>query len=244
MLKNRLQNLSNREVLGILIAVALASSGLSFVVNIVNNVDTSPAWLVSWLQNFSTEMFGAFLTFILLELVVGGRQQREAESKAERLQRDADLKAEQQLKQRLIIQMRSKDNGIALHGLEELREHGWLKDGSLQGVHLRDANLQGANLLGANLQGAYLRMANLQGAELFSSNLQGADLLGAKLQGAKLWGAKLQGAKLSGLNSNRFGRELMFAEFDEKTILPDNSHWTLDTDMTKFTQSDNEAGSA
>jgi BTB/POZ domain-containing protein KCTD9 len=277
---NRLLNLSNRAVLGILIAVALASSGLSLIINIVNNVDTSPAWLVSWLQNFSTEMFGAFLTYILLELVVGGRQQREAE-----------LKAEGQHKQRLIIQMGSQDNGIALQGLKELKAHGWVKVGSLQGADLRRANLQGANLREANLQDANLFNSNLEGANLseanvqdanlwnvnlhkanlreanlhkanlwqanldranlrgtnlqdsnlWSVNLQGADLTLAKLQGADLGWAKLQGANLK--YANLQGADLRFAKFDEATILPDETHWTPDTDMTKFTQPDNEAGS-
>jgi hypothetical protein len=147
---NRLSNLSNRAVLGILLAIALASSGLSLVVNIVNNVDTSPAWWVSWLQNFSTEMFGAFLTFVLLTLVVGSRQEKE----------------------RLIRQMRSKVNEEAVRAVEELRAHGWLTDGALQRADLRDTNLQGANLMYANLRGAILARASLQETNLLSANLQ------------------------------------------------------------------------
>ena len=96
---NRLSNLSNRVVLGILLGVALASGGASLVVNIIYNVDTSPAWWVGWLQNFSTEMFGAFLTFVLLTLVLGNRQEKE----------------------RLIRQMGSRVNEEAIRAVEELR---------------------------------------------------------------------------------------------------------------------------
>jgi uncharacterized protein YjbI with pentapeptide repeats len=260
MLKNRLMNLSNREVLGILLFLFVGGSLWSLAINLTSNHANFADWGESWLQNFSTEMFGAFLTFILLELVVGSRQQREAESKAQ-----------QQLKQRLIIQMASKDNGIALQGLAELREHGWLLDGSLRGAHLREANLQGARLWDANLQAADLWHANLEGASLgqaklqetylLGANLQNAILLGANLQGAYLRGAVLHGAYLRGADvqgadlrlaklqgadltlSNLQGANLGGVEFDEDTILPDETHWTPETDMTRFTQPDNAAGS-
>jgi hypothetical protein len=210
MLRNRLLNLSNREVLGILLFLFVGGSLWSLGINLTSNHANFADWGESWLQNFSTEMFGAFLTFILLELVVGGRQQREAESKAE-----------YRLRRRLIIQMRSKDNAIALQGLEELLVHGWLADGSLQEADLRFANLQGADLRFANLQWADLRFANLQGANLHSASLRGTNLLSANLQGT----------------------DLTLVKFDETTILPDESHWTPDTDMYRFTQPNNEAGS-
>jgi uncharacterized protein YjbI with pentapeptide repeats len=265
--KNRLLNLSNREVLGILLFLFVGGSLWSLGINLTSDHANFADWGESWLQNFSTEMFGAFLTFILLELVVGSRQQREAE-----------LKAEQQLKQRLIIQMRSQDNAIALQALDELDAHGWLEDGSLQGAHLWGANLQGAGLLQANLQGASLGGANLQGANLVGANLQGARLSGANLQGADLkyanlqraqlweaklqrshlWIANLQGANLVGANlqgaelyqvnlqqavlvrANLQGAKLQSAVFDEDTLLPDGTRWTPDTDMTQFTQPDKE----
>jgi uncharacterized protein YjbI with pentapeptide repeats len=108
----------------------------------------------------------------------------------------------------------------------------------LQGACLVEANLQEADLHEANLRGADLFEANLQEANLKGANLQGADLLGANLRGADLFKANLQGAKLEG------SEWLVRAEFDENTILPDGSHWTPETDMTRFTQPDNEAGSA
>lgn len=229
---NRLSNLSNRAVLGILIAVALGSSGLSLVVNILNNVDTSPAWWVSWLQNFSTEMFGAFLTFILIELVVGGREKRREEERA-----TADLKA------RLIRQMRSKIYQEAIRAAEELREHGWLTDGSLHGMHLGDLNLHKADLSGANLKDAYLGDSNLQEAFLGGSNLQNTRLFYANLQNADLQFANLGGATLAGVNlkgaslryANLQGSNLTSVHLDENTTLPNESVWTPDTDLHRFT---------
>jgi hypothetical protein len=238
----RLSNLSNRAVLGILLAVALASSGLSLVVNIVNNVDTSPAWWVSWLQNFSTEMFGAFLTFVLIELIVGGREKR----------RDTE-RATAELKERLIRQMGSRVNEEATRAVEELEAHGWLHDGSLQSVGLLLANLQGVRMWAAELKWAYLRNANLQEADLAGANLQQADLVFTNLLGANLRVVNLQQARISEpnlqkaclINTNLKGTglegsdlqeaEIENAQFDENTILPDYSNWTPNTDMHRFT---------
>jgi uncharacterized protein YjbI with pentapeptide repeats len=128
----------------------------------------------------------------------------------------------------------------------------YLSAAYLQGANFMEAKLQGADLPGANLQGAFLEGAKLQGANLWSANLRDADLIGANLQGAFLEGAKLQGADLIGANlhgaklsgPNLFGTGLMFAKFDETTRLPDGTYWTPDTDMTRFTQPENQAGSS
>jgi len=150
--------------------------------------------------NLGSEMAGAVVTYALLELFIGRKERREAEGK-ELAAKKADL----------IAQMGSQVQDVAIAAAEELRRHGWLTNGSLQGTLLYRANLQDANLLfGANLQGAHLYQANLQGANLrvaklqgailAKANLQGANLRGAKLQGAILAEAKLQGADLFGAN--------------------------------------------
>jgi len=250
---NRLSNLSNRAVLFILISVAIASSGLSLVVNILNNVDTSPAWWVSWLQNFSTEMFGAFLTFILLELIVSGREKRREEEREG-----------QALKERLIREIKRGNNAQIRAAIEELNALGYLNNESLkrayvfegrdlQGVNFRHADLHGlsfagsemqkANLEYANLNSAYMEYVNLQGANLRSVKLRRADLEyaniththlnDADLQGALLRAAKLQGTIL--MEANLQNAILEDAEFDQHTILPDRSLWVPDTDMSRFT---------
>jgi uncharacterized protein YjbI with pentapeptide repeats len=112
---------------------------------------------------------------------------------------------------------------------------------NLRGANLRFAKLQEANLTRADLRGAYLREANLQSADLCQAKLQGANLSRTNLQEAELIEARLQGADLG--EANLQGAYLLNAEFDENTILPDKSHWTPATDMTRFTQPDNEAGS-
>ncbi|MBZ0300821.1 MAG: pentapeptide repeat-containing protein [Anaerolineae bacterium] len=224
----RLTNLSNRAVLLILFILFAGGSLWSLVINLTSPNANFAEWGESWLQNFSTEMFGAFLTFMLLTLVLGTRQEKE----------------------RLIRQLRSQVNEAALQAAEELAARGWLADGSLKGANLRRANLQGAGLEYANLQGASLRGTNLQGTNLTWANLQGASLKRANLQGANLTWANLQGASL--WDANLQGASLGAASFDEKTILPDRKLARLDhnnnpiytpesyyqpsvTDMTRYT---------
>jgi uncharacterized protein YjbI with pentapeptide repeats len=181
--------------------------------------------------NLATELIGAVATFILINQIVGGGEEKE----------------------RLIAQLGSVVNEEAIRAVEELRRHGWLRDGSLQGAPLEDANLQGAGLYHANLQGAHLwranlqgvhlnwanlqeaelNFANLQGVHLGAANLQGARLTSANLQRARLWKANLQGAELA--EANLQGASLVDNKVDENTVLPDGTHWTHDTDMDRFT---------
>jgi hypothetical protein len=168
-----------------------------------------------------------------------------------------------QLQEQLVRDASSTINDVAKNAVHQLRKRGWLlgdnglligadlRWAKLQGANLRWAKLQGANLWGAKLQAADLSNANLQGAELGEANLQGAKFIRANLQRANLSEANLQGidltvAKLQEVNlsqANLQGAALQFTRFDENTLLPDISHWTPETDMTQFTQPDNEAGS-
>ena len=65
----------------------------------------------------------------------------------------AKQREERTLKKRLIQQLGSSFNIIALTALEELWSRGWLQDGSLRGVDLSRADLRGADLGKANLTG-------------------------------------------------------------------------------------------
>lgn len=123
-----------------------------------------------------------------------------------------------------------------------------LRQAKFQGAFLMNTNLQGANLRNAIFQDAVLQEANLQGANLERARFQGAFLVNANLQDANLERADLQGANLR--NANLQGADLEYAIFDENTVLPDaelmrdtsgnfiftdESYWTPDTDMTRYT---------
>ena len=105
-----------------------------------------------------------------------------------------------------------------------------LSDADLGGADLYFANLEGANLNGANLIGAKFTRAKLINANLTDTQMNGADLVDADLTGADLEGANLRKAKLGGTNLT--GANLIGA------TMPDNTKWTPDTDMTKWTKPD------
>jgi hypothetical protein len=114
---------------------------------------------------------------------------------------------------RLIYDMGSLDNSEARHAVERLRAQGWLTNRTL-----KDEVFIRANLRDAGLQAAYLR-----GASFENATLTGADLTGANLLGTIFTGADLSHAQLAG------------AFYDEKTVLPDGTFWTPDTDLARFT---------
>jgi hypothetical protein len=247
----RITNLKN-VVLLVLLGIALTTSLISLILNVVNGVETTAAWWVAWLQNMSTEMLGALLTFVLIERIVGGRDKQQQEK--EEVQRE---------KARLIRQLGSRINSEAIRASEELRGHQWLEDGSLknqsllyanlENVVLSQANLQDVNLFFSNLKGAYLDYANLQGASLIEadlsnallpevnlqdSKLNNADFRSAymesvNLQNSRLWKTNLKAAFLA--NAEMQGAEIDNSLFDERTTLPDGSNWTPDADLSRFT---------
>ena len=98
----------------------------------------------------------------------------------------AERRQEAERKNILVSQLGSQYRDVTELAVIELKNRGWLYDGSLGGANLWVANLSGASLRGANLSGA-----NLGGA-----NLSGAYLGGADLSGANLWRANLSGANL------------------------------------------------
>lgn len=214
-------------VLTILISLAL----VSFIWSIIQTSDWAGAAL-----NFSTEMAGAVVTYLLLEIVLGSKQR----------------------KQHLIAQMGSSVNEIAIVAVEELRRNRWLFDGSLKnaviglgelsglagaanlrganlksammnGVYLFVANLEGANLTDAKLVNANLNGANLKDANFYDASLDGAEFVDADLQGASLsraylGGAELHGAKLQGAMLDCYGLDkanLEAAQYDSQTIWPE-----------------------
>jgi hypothetical protein len=127
--------------------------------------------------NISTECISIAMTVILIDWLYERRdRQRE--------------------KERLVREMRNRDNALAIHAVEELRANEWLEDRLLAGKHLWDANLEGANLVGVKMYRVYLNRANLQGANLDKADLEAARLEKANLRGAHLDWASLERADL------------------------------------------------
>jgi uncharacterized protein YjbI with pentapeptide repeats len=92
----------------------------------------------------------------------------------------------------LLSHLRTTGNREALKAVDQLRDKGWLTDGSMQGVAMCRVPLQGANLEDANLCCAGLHQANLVGVNLSRAKLQGAKLSLCNLHGANLKDAELE----------------------------------------------------
>lgn len=172
------RDINNLTVSLILLALFSACLIGSYVIQPTRPTPNSTQWFEGLLSNFAAEMFGAFVTFILLYILVEQRDKR------------------QELKAQLIRKMGSKDNATTHQAVEELRSHDWFEDGSLRGANFNYANLQGVDLNNANLQKASLHTANLQWAYLVEANLRGSVLTAADLRLASLNKAELQGADL------------------------------------------------
>ena len=198
--------------------------------------------------NLSSELVGIAVTVLLIDTL---SRRREAH-----LSRLNEL-------ERLSRQLGSGVNEVAARAAEELRDEGWLTDGSLQETDLRVANLEHAKLWDADLQGVNLQWARLNHANLERANLVGANLMQANLQAAKLDGADLRqanlieaklhrvncdgtrlnhadltGAHLEGArleNADLSDATLTNAVFDETTTTPDGKRWSADVDMACFT---------
>jgi hypothetical protein len=214
--------LTDGRVMGILFGLFMLAVGISIGAHFDAEQEwLGSAWWDSFAQNAGTEMLGAFLTYFLIETLVGRRR---------RLEEKSEATAEH--KRRLIRLMGSQTNEEAVRAVEELSALDWPFDGSLQGADLYQANLERADLSMVYLREANLSYANLQQADLSFTTLQEADVRYANLRGATLRSVNLKEAKLSGANLQ--DAILDEAIFDTNTALPDGSKWTLDTDLTRF----------
>lgn len=116
---------------------------------------------IDYLMSLFTNVLSIFVTVFVLDELAQKREER---------QKDYELK------ERLILQMGSPNNSLAIEATRILRQKQWLTDGSISG-----AILIGANLMEADLMEATLKECILTGANLNNANLEGADLTKADL---------------------------------------------------------------
>lgn len=203
----------NIITIGILIVFALMMSIVSVAFNTGGFTST---WASGFLQNFATELLGAALTFVFIDLIV-------------------KLRVE---KQRLIRELRSNWPEVARRAAEEIYEEDYHTDGTLRNqqltrAYLSEADFEDADLMGARLQRADMRRINLRYANLRNTQLIRADLKNADLQFANFANANLRGVRLEGALMQ--GAKLQGAEFSENTMLPDGTYWSEGTDISRFT---------
>jgi uncharacterized protein YjbI with pentapeptide repeats len=125
-----------------------------------------------------------------------------------------EKREQRRLRWQLIHELGSRNNDIADRAAYELRERGWLMDGSLENSDLHNADLSNIKLANANLS-----HANLHGAKLVNAELQNANLSETDLGGATLTGANLQNADLrrSNITAEQLAQTYSYAD----ALLPD-----------------------
>jgi hypothetical protein len=99
-------------------------------------------------------------------------------------------------KEKLIRELSSKDNGIAIRALVDLEARGWLRDGTLVNAILIEANLIGISLSKANLAHVSLERAILKDASLSNTDLRNANLIDVNMQNGFLQEIDLENANL------------------------------------------------
>lgn len=87
--------------------------------------------------------------------------------------------------EKLLREMHSRYNPVALQAIEELRVMGYLESGVLRGRDFRGSSWQEANLYRADLRGADLKNADLENADLYEANLEGATVSADQLRMCK-----------------------------------------------------------
>lgn len=255
-LRRLLDNITERGILtalGVLIGACFAAT---FTLHMLSGAGTNTEKLGEWVDtttaNLMTEMCGAFVTFVLIDVALRRRLERESIAREDR-----------ERQKQLIRQLRSSDHALAMLALDELRDTKAVYDGSLKDAFLVQANWEGATFHRADLTGAFLGQVNLKGGyilecdlhlanisnanledtRLFNCLLRGADLTFTNLEGAivqncDLSSADLRHANLQGTNlegTRLTDADLSGIELDEHTVLPDKSHWSKECDLARFT---------
>ena len=126
--------------------------------------------------NISTELISIAITILLINYLY-------------------EVKEKLALKTRLIRELGSEDKGFTARALKEIKEFGWLTDGSLESCDLSLANLSGLDLSNAKLKGAIISKANLKGAILMNADLTNVDFSETDLANSILTGSTLSKTK-------------------------------------------------
>ncbi|MEO1297364.1 MAG: pentapeptide repeat-containing protein [Cyanobacteria bacterium J06636_16] len=226
----------NLRSLGLRIALSLAIVGTlsgcwSFF---ISSSDSPLQWWVDWLQDVGTEMLGAAVTILLVELVIYQKRDEASRLDQERMRRRNHFAM--QLKQARPTDRRQKI--LDRMKQQNLLAGAWLYEVDLRTADLQDCNLTETDFFEANLAAALLKKANLADANLRRANLQDADLTAADLSGADFFEANLRGADLS--EAVLQDANLSSARFSKETRMPNGELWQPSIDLSEFIQSDSE----
>ena len=205
-------------------SVVHSSEAVGFIFNVFND----------FYANVSSELISIVITVLVLDRL------------NERRQNAQELR-------RLTALMNSDENMITKIAVAELRARGWLENNSLKGSHFHEANLKKARLesvvmercsfFRSNMEGAILSksnfnqshftLTNLRRASMSDTNFQDSSLANADLAFSTIVGCNLRKTNLAGVNLKN--AVLLDCQFDEGTILPDETYWTPNANMKWYT---------
>lgn len=191
------------------VAIGILLTGFAiFILGYLNQHPEGLNWRAltsDFYANLSTELLSIAITVLVIDSL-----NTYHESRAE--------------KRRLIIEMGSSDNGIALRAIKIMRkEYSYVTDGSLNRKDFSGSNLRGAELYSASLQGSHFHYADLAGVELYNANLKWAIFWRTNLEHAILTDADLSNAifTYANLKNAKVTREQLKASYSLRgTILP------------------------
>ena len=223
------EDIKDWQVLSILLIFALWTSFTSTRFIGAEGASNFNGWWEGFWQNFSTELYGALLTFVLIETILG--RQRRMQEKKEQMRVTYSvldhhysmyqLHEQQERREHLENQLTSRIEGLPADAIRLLKNHDqknpddepWWQDwmvvealadgGNLGLAHLPETILDGADLRSSRLQSSDLSATSLLGANLSGAYLQNADLTFALLDNAQMLGTHLDSAFLSFCPSQR-----------------------------------------
>jgi uncharacterized protein YjbI with pentapeptide repeats len=191
--------------IGVFILSWLAHQGILPFLSTVN------VWLDGLFQNSGTEFFGALLTFLLIEIMVGGRDRRreqqtvqgflnEQEANFQEFLRKQQEQLDEQERRALVDQLSSRVPGFAAEAVRLLKHRGWYDEMDLFTALQNEGNFAMADLRGLRPPGNRLGLQMIEGVrlDLRGARLEKADLREAQLEGSTLSEAHLEGTDLSG----------------------------------------------
>jgi hypothetical protein len=206
---------STQLILLILILMGALPSLVSLIIFLTGKDPIPVTWWVGWLQNFGTEMIGAVVTFVLLELIIAAGQRRREEQTQREQARTTRLleyrQADSPIERRRILDRLNTDDLLSGTDLSDLHiepmtlDQANFSDADLSRAHLSNCQLAYADFSRATLAQAILASVNLRSANLSYANIgriygMDSDFSSADMRHTNLWGANLRLAQLQGVN--------------------------------------------
>lgn len=181
---------------GLVLLILALISGLYGYSQVYEGPINLGTFLSDFYANISSELASIAITVLIIDNLNRRREVRDARIRSEERAREQ----EQELKRALLRRLASSVNAEAKRAAEELRDHGWLMDGTCAGANLTKADLKDAYLSRANLSEVRMYRADLRGANLYKANLTKAKLNGADFRGASMTLINLTDANMPGCN--------------------------------------------